>query len=108
VRAFISKHTVPLAIGGALALAASAGFLTAAAVGGSSALTPQKTVTISIPTGTGPTGPAGPEGPAGPPGEPGPAGPAGSIDCPAGSTFGKLVIIVQGQGPTAIYSCIVD
>ncbi len=53
---------------------------------------------VNIPSGV--TGPQGPAGPAGPP------GPAGTVDCPTGSTFGKLVINAPG-GQTAVYACIV-
>jgi hypothetical protein len=64
----------------AIALAGSAGFLTAIAVGGPAALTPSKTVTVDIPPG-GATGPQGPQG------EPGPPGPGlsfkGSVATPA-------------------------
>jgi hypothetical protein len=55
----------------------------------------------------GDTGPAGPKGDAGAAGPPGPPGPAGSTECPAGSTFGKLVINAP-KGQVAIYACIVD
>lgn len=95
-----------------LALAGGSGFLGARTLT-ASAQTPSKTVTINIPTNGGGVGPAGPKGDTGPPGPQGPAGPtgpagSGGFTCPAGSTFGRLVIIVQGQGPTSIYTCIVD
>jgi hypothetical protein len=50
----------------AIALAGSAGFLSAVAVGGKTALVPSKTVTLNLQNG--PAGPPGPEGPPGPPG----------------------------------------
>jgi hypothetical protein len=132
----------------AVALAGSAGFLTAIAVGGPAALTPSKTVTVNIPNGA--TGPQGPEGPPGPPGpgitmkgtvatpadlpqtgnkqgdtyivssdgsmqvwdgtkwvSGGPVGGAASESCPAGSTFGRLVLNAPG-GHTDLYACLVD
>ena len=88
----------------ALALAAGTGFLATKALGIGSQQ-PTKTVTISIPTNT---GPAGPEGPAGPPGAKGEPGTPGAESCPSGYTFSALVIIVQGQGPTQIATCLKD
>lgn|SRR5215471_3007799 len=89
----IHKPGLLIAIG--LALAATAGGLSAVALGVGTA-TPSKTVTVNVATGpTGPTGPAGPQG------EPGPE------NCPAGSTFGKLVINHPG-GQVSIYTCILD
>ena len=89
-----------LAVG--LALAAGAGFLTSQALS-SGTQAPTRTVTVNIPTGTGPQGPAGPPGPKG---DPGPAGTPGAESCPTGYDFGALVIIVQGQGPTQIATCL--
>jgi hypothetical protein len=91
-----------LLLGAGLALAGSAGYLTSQALGVGSQQ-PTSTVTISIPTGTGQQGPAGPAGPAGPKGDP---GTPGAESCPAGYTFSALVIIVQGQGPTQIATCL--
>jgi len=110
----------------------AAGGFGAAAILKSQQQVPSKTVTVDVGTGTpgppgpaGATGPAGPAGPAGPKGDkgdpgpagpkgdtgaqgpPGPPGPAGSTECPAGSTFGKLVINAP-KGQTSIYTCIVD
>lgn len=86
----------------AVALAGGAGFLTSQALS-SGTQTPTKTVTINIPTGTGQQGPAGPAGPPGPRGEP---GAPGAESCPTGYTFSAVVIIVQGQGPTQIATCL--
>ena len=80
-----------------LTLAASAGFLTSQAVGGSRAAT--RTVTINVATG--------PAGPAGPTGATGPQGPAGTSSCPAGFTAGELVINHPG-GQTVIWTCLKD
>jgi|SRR5215472_775222 len=86
---------------GSLALAASAGYLTATALGVSSQA-PAKTVTINV--ATGPTGPAGPAGATGPTG---PKGDAGSFTCPASFSEGELVINHPG-GQTAIWTCLKD
>ena len=96
-----------IALGGSLALAASAGVFASIAFSAGSAQTPQRTVTVSVANGA--TGATGSTGPQGPPGPAGPAGPGGGAEsCPGGSTFGKLVIIVKGQGPTSILTCLVD
>jgi len=89
-------------LGVAIVLAGSAGFLATKALGIGSQQ-PTQTVTLSIPTNTGPQGPAGPAGPAGPKGDP---GSPGAESCPSGYTFSALVIIVQGQGPTQIATCL--
>jgi len=86
----------------ALAFAGTSGFLTSQAVSGTLQETPARTVTLNVATGA--TGPAGPRGPAG---ATGPVGPAGTQSCPAGSTFGKLVINHPG-GHVSILTCIVD
>jgi hypothetical protein len=87
-------------------LAAGSGALGATALTGSSQQVPTKTVTIELANGT--TGPQGPAGPAGPPGPKGDTGAGGAESCPTGSTFGELKFIIQGQGPTSIFTCIVD
>ena len=89
---------LPLAL--AIVLAASSGFLVAKAVTGQSQ--PTTTVTIDIPTGTGPQGPggpAGPQGPAGPPGSP------GAESCPTGYVFGAVVFNTPG-GHQQIATCL--
>jgi len=89
---------LPLAL--AIVLAASSGFLVAKAVTGQSQ--PTTTVTIDIPTGTGPqgpAGPAGPQGPAGPPGSP------GAESCPTGYVFGAVVFNTPG-GHQQIATCL--
>ena len=102
---------------GSVAFAASGG-LAAAAVFGTSASAPTRTVTINLSNGsngsnggTGPQGPKGdpgPQGPQGPAGPRGPAGPAGSVaDCPSGYQTGELVINHPG-GQTTILTCIKD
>jgi len=85
---------------GALVLAASSGFLVAKAVTGQSQ--PTTTVTIDIPTGTGPQGPAGPAGPQGPAG---PAGSPGAESCPSGYVFGAVVFNTPG-GHQQIATCL--
>ena len=75
-----------------LALAGSAGFLTAQAL--SSQAQPTRTVTINLRNGA--TGPAGPRGP---------TGPAGSQSCPAGFSEGELVINHPG-GQVTIVTCL--
>jgi hypothetical protein len=115
-----SKPVVLMSVG--LGLAGVSGFLASTALTASEQ-TPTKTVTLDLGTGggIGPPGPAGPAGPAGPPGPKGdtgpagatgpqgPAGPAGTggTECPAGSTFGKLVLNAPG-GQVSLYTCIVD
>lgn len=117
-----------------LALAGASGYAASTALtAGDAQAVGDRTVTISVGTGEqgppGPPGPVGPQGPAGtgtsggpqgPPGEtgpagpagpagpPGPTGPAGGLVCPPGFTAGEVVFIVQGQGPTTIYSCILN
>jgi hypothetical protein len=87
-------------------LAAGSGYGASVAFSGSKAV-PSTTVTISVGSGaTGPQGPTGPSGPAGPQGEPGTGG--GADTCPAGSTFGEVKFVVQGQGPTSILTCVKD
>lgn len=123
-----------LIMAGSLTLAGASGYLTSTAISaGEAEAVGDRTVTISVGTGEqgppGPPGPTGPQGPAGtgssggpqgPPGETGPAGPPGppgpqglqgppgGLTCPPGFTNGEVVFIVQGQGPTTIYSCIQD
>lgn len=77
-----------------LSLAGASGYLTSAALSGSSAEQPARTVTIEV-------------GEPGPPGPPGPAGPPGSSTCPAGYSSGRLVINHPG-GQTAIWTCLAD
>jgi hypothetical protein len=85
-----------VALGGALALASGAGFLTAQAIGQGNQ-TPTETVTINVATGaTGPQGPAGP---------PGPPGPAGAVQCPTGFQEGLLVINHPG-GQVTLFTCL--
>jgi hypothetical protein len=92
-----------------LGLAGSAGGLGAVAISGSNAAVPTKTVTIDVGVGaTGPQGPAGETGPPGPAGPPGADGTGGADSCPTGTTFGKVVVIQQGKGPTEFLTCIVD
>jgi|SRR5215471_3862352 len=82
-------------------LAAGTGYLASIALGlGSQA--PTTTVTVDIPTGTGPQGPAGPAGPPGPKGDP---GSPGAESCPTGSTF-KAVLFNAPGGQTTIYTCV--
>lgn len=92
-----------LAAAASLALAGSAGILTAVALGGG-APPPTRTVTVNIPTSTGAQGPAGPPGPAGPQGPP---GPAGGFDCLTGYSPGILQINAPG-GQVSIYTCLKD
>jgi hypothetical protein len=94
---------------GSLGLAGAAGGLGAVAISGANAQAPTKTVTIEITNGTtGPQGPAGEQGPPGPAGPPGADGTGGAENCPTGSTFSALQFVIQGQGPTTIYTCVVD
>jgi hypothetical protein len=98
-----------------LTLAATAGVITAVAIGAGSPPAPVRTVTLNITPGTpGPAGPAGPVGPAGPAGSTGPKGdvgpagpqgPSGSIACPSGFVPG-LVIVNHPGGQVTLYSCI--
>jgi hypothetical protein len=102
--------TPTLLLAGSIVLAGAAGGLGAVAISsGAGAADPTKTVTIQIQNGTtGPAGPTGPEGPAGPPGPKGDPGTGGADNCPSGSTFGEVNFVIQGQGPTAILTCIKD
>lgn len=107
----MSKKVIILMIS-SLALAGSAGFLTATAMSADSAPAPVKTVTVNIHNGEqGPPGPAGPVGEAGPKGEkgdkgdPGPQGPSGSVSCPNGFVPGDIVINHPG-GQVTMYGCI--
>lgn len=96
---FVQSHWQIVALMSFLVLAAGSGFLAATALGvGSQA--PTDTVTLTL-TG-GPTGATGPTGPPGPRGEP---GTPGAESCPTGSTFTALKFIIQGQGPTTIWTC---
>lgn len=85
----------------AVALAGSAGYLAATAIG-LGAQAPTDTVTVNFPTGTGEQGPAGPSGPPGPKGDP---GSPGAESCPTGSTF-KAVLFNAPGGQTTIYTCV--
>ena len=96
-----------------LSMTAGAGFLTATAIGQSSAA-PERTVTINVATGpTGPAGPKGDQGPAGPRGATGPQGEQGPpgvgggpcAGAPADYSPGFLVINHPG-GQTKIYTCL--
>ena len=88
-------------LGAALALAGSAGFLATQALG-IGAQQPTQTVTVDIPTGTGPAGPAGPAGPPGPKGDP---GSPGAESCPTGYTFSAVVFNAPG-GQRTIATCL--
>jgi len=107
--AWIRRQAIALGLGAVLMLAAGSGYLAAQALGGA-AQTPTRTVTVEVGgTGaTGPQGPAGPPGPKGDTGPPGPPGPAGAESCPAGYSFGEVVFIQQGKGPTTIATCLKD
>ena len=98
---------------GGLALTGAGGYLASEALSAGQATEPTRTVTINVATGeqgppgaTGPAGPQGPPGATGPAGQPGPAGGVG--DCPAGYTFGQVVFIEKGEGPTTVLACIQD
>lgn len=92
---------------GGLGLAAASGGLGAVAISGSNQAEPTRTVTVNVENGApGPAGPVGPAGPAGPKGEPGTAG-GGADECPAGTTFGKIVLNAPG-GHVEFLTCIVD
>jgi hypothetical protein len=95
-------------MGASLALAASAGALTAMALGASNPPAPQKTVTVNVSNTPGPVGPKGDTGPVGPPGpkgDTGPQGPSGAVSCPNGFVPGDVVINHPG-GQVTIYGCI--
>ena len=79
---------------GALALAASAGFL--ATVAFSQAPPPSRTVTITLSNGA--TGPSGPRGP---------TGPSGALECIEGFSPAILQINHPG-GHVRIYTCLED
>ena len=106
----LPPRAVALAVAG-LALTGAGGYLTSQALSAGAAAVPTKTVTVNVTAG--PTGPAGPKGDPGPPGakgQPGPTGPqgpSGATDCPAGSTFGKLVINTPG-GHVGLFACLED
>jgi hypothetical protein len=85
----------------ALALAAGAGYLTSQALGTGSQ---QPTRTVTVDVGTGQQGPAGNQGP---PGPAGPAGTPGAESCPAGYSFGA-VLINAPKGQVQIATCIKD
>src|SRR5262245_3549381 len=104
VRKIVTDYSLPALVGMAVTIifATALGVFAAVALGVGSQ-TPTKTVTINVGTGSkGDTGPQGPPGPPGPKGEP------GATNCPAGSTFGEVVFIQQGQGPTTLLGCIKD
>ena len=98
------KRSPLLLLAGALILAGSGGFLAATALG-TGAQQPTRTVTLTIPTGTGQQGPAGPAGATGPAGPPGPKGDPGAESCPAGYDFGSVVFNGPG-GQTQIATCL--
>jgi hypothetical protein len=98
----VNRTVLLLAAG--LALAGSAGYLTSQAVGGS---TQQPTRTVTIDVGTGAQGLPGEPGPPGPPGPKGDPGLPGAESCPAGYSFGALVINAPG-GHVQIATCIKD
>lgn len=86
----LSSPLLLLVVG--LALAASAGFLTASALSASQQ-EPTKTVTINVATG--------PQGPPGPPGSP------GAESCPDGYTFAAVLFNAPG-GQRQIATCLKD
>jgi hypothetical protein len=94
-------------LGGSLAAAAATGVFASFALSAGQAAEPQRTVTINATGGA--TGPTGAQGPKGEPGATGPTGPAGggAESCPAGSTFGKIVVNSPG-GHVSFLTCIVD
>lgn len=98
--AAIRNNATTLVLVGSLALASSAGFFAATAVG-SSQQQPTRTVTITLDPEPGPPGPPGPKG------DPGPAGEPGAESCPTGSSFGELVINHPG-GHVSILTCLKD
>ena len=104
------RWTQILSLAAGLILVGSGGYLASEALSAGQATEPTKTVTVNVATGEqgppGATGPAGPPGATGPAGLPGPAGGVG--DCPAGYTFGQIVFVQQGQGPTTVLACIKD
>jgi len=96
----VRRSPLPL-LGAALVLAASGGFLAANALG-TGKQQPARTVTVDVGTGQqGPAGPPGPPGPAGPKGDP------GAESCPAGYSFGA-VLINAPKGQVQIATCIKD
>jgi len=95
----IAKRLPQILIGLAVVCATVSGYFVAVSFGAGSQ-TPQITTTVDV-GGQGPTGPAGPIGPAGPAGSP------GAESCPAGSTFGKLVLNGP-KGQVSILTCIVN
>ena len=120
------KPSPTLLMAASIGLAGASGYLASTALSSGSLPIPTKTVTINVATGaTGPQGPIGPIGPiglkgetgptglqgpigdTGPQGIQGPIGPPGTIECPANSTFGELVINHPG-GQTTIFTCIKD
>jgi hypothetical protein len=90
-----------LLLAAGLALAGSAGYLTSQALGTGSQ---QPTRTVTIDVGTGAQGQPGPPGPAGPKGDP---GTPGAESCPAGYSFGA-VLINAPRGQVQIATCIKD
>jgi hypothetical protein len=104
--AFVRRNATFFALAGVLALAGLSGYFVASALSAGSS-EPVTTTTITLSNGpTGPQGPQGERGLPGPQGPTGPAGPAGAETCPAGSKFGKLVIISPSSGHVAILTCI--
>ena len=98
------KRSPLLLLASALVLAGSGGFLAATAIGqGTQA--PTRTVTIDLQNG--PAGATGPAGPAGPPGPKGDPGSPGAESCPAGYSFGALLINAP-SGHVQIATCIKD
>ena len=97
-------------------LAAGSGYLATTALSQEPG-EPTRTVTVDVGTGEqGPPapGPPGEQGVAGPPGEqgepgaPGEPGPPGGTTCPAGFSFGEVVFVQPGEGPTTIRTCLKD
>lgn len=98
------KFVTILALAGGLGLAGASGFLTSQALSAGSQ-EPTRTVTVNLTNGE--QGPPGPPGPKGDQGPPGPPGPAGSASCPAGFTFGAVLINHPG-GQVTIAGCLKD
>jgi len=89
-------------IAAALVLASVSGYFVATSFGaGTQAAVTTTTITLTA----GPTGPAGPTGAQGPPGPAGPPGPGGAESCPAGYSFGAVVVNHAG-GRLEIATCI--
>jgi hypothetical protein len=98
----VKRPVLLLAAG--LALAGSAGYLTSQALGTGSQ---QPTRTVTIDVGTGAQGVPGEPGQPGPPGPKGDPGLPGAESCPAGYSFGA-VLINAPKGQVQIATCIKD